>query len=183
MAEPATPASATLAHLQCWWELEQFYSHEAMLLDERRYEEWLTLLHPDIVYRMPIARNVRRDQLRHEYTVQGEVSWFDEGYDTLAKRVAQIKTGMHWIEEPASRYSRIVANVRLLTPFDAADGADIEAESRFLIYQNRLDSEVALFAGSRRDTLRRLDGRLRVARREIRLAQSTLLAKALALFL
>jgi 3-phenylpropionate/cinnamic acid dioxygenase small subunit len=172
----------SLSRLQQWWEIEQFYAHEAALLDERRYEEWLGLLHPQLIYRMPIARNVRRDQLKNEYTVPGETAWFDEGYETLAKRVAQIKTGMHWIEEPASRFSRIVANVRVIGSGGPAEGAELETESRFLIYQNRLEAEVSLFAGSRRDTLRRLDGHWRIARREIHLAQSTLLTKALALF-
>ncbi|MGE3295275.1 MAG: 3-phenylpropionate/cinnamic acid dioxygenase subunit beta [Geminicoccaceae bacterium] len=166
--------------IELWWEVDQFYSYEAALLDERRYEEWLALLDPEITYLMPLARNVRRDQLGNEYSVEGQTSWFDEGYDTLAKRVAQLKTGMHWIEEPASRFSRIVANVRILGA--SADGERLEVESRFLVYQNRLDTEVALFAGKRLDQLKKSEGRWRVARREIRLAQSTLLAKALAFF-
>jgi 3-phenylpropionate/cinnamic acid dioxygenase small subunit len=175
-----TSAAALPAQILRWWEIQQFYNEEAALLDERRYEDWLKLLHPDILYLMPIARNVRRDQLKNEYTTEGQTCWFDEGHETLAKRVAQIKTGMHWIEEPASRFSRIVANVRILD--DGSRPDECEAESRFVVYQNRLQDEVALFAGSRRDILRKVDGRWLVARREIRLAQSTLLAKALALF-
>jgi 3-phenylpropionate/cinnamic acid dioxygenase small subunit len=173
-------AAAVPAQLLRWFEIQQFYNEEAALLDERRYEDWLKLLDPQILYLMPIARNVRRDQLKNEYTTEGQTCWFDEGYETLAKRIAQIKTGMHWIEEPASRFSRIVSNVRLLD--DGSDPDRCEAESRFVLYQNRLESEVAFFAGSRRDVLRRSEGQWRVARREIRLAQSTLLAKALALF-
>lgn len=176
----AATETGTLAQILRWWEIQQFYNEESALLDERRYEDWLKLLHPDLLYLMPIARNMRHDQLKNEYTVEGQTCWFDEGYDTLAKRVAQIKTGMHWIEEPASRFSRIVANVRILDDGSRADHC--EAESRFVLYQNRLNDEVALFAGSRRDILRKVDGRWLVLRREIRLAQSTLLAKALALF-
>ncbi len=172
--------AALPAHILRWWEIQQFYNEECALLDERRYEEWLQLLAPDILYLMPIARNVRRDQLKNEYTTEGQTCWFDEGHETLSKRVAQLKTGMHWIEEPASRFARIVSNVRILDDGSRADAC--EADSRFVLYQNRLDDQVALFAGSRRDVLRREDGRWLVARREIRLAQSTLLAKALALF-
>jgi 3-phenylpropionate/cinnamic acid dioxygenase small subunit len=179
-AGTTTGVAALPAQILRWWEIQQFYNEEAALLDERRYEEWLKLLHPEILYLMPIARNVRRDQLKNEYTKEGETCWFDEGYETLVKRVAQIKTGMHWIEEPASRFSRVVANVRILD--DGSNPDECEAESRFLVYQNRLEDQVALFAGSRRDVLRRVDGQWLVARREIRLAQSTLLAKALALF-
>jgi 3-phenylpropionate/cinnamic acid dioxygenase small subunit len=177
---PVNAATALPADLLRWWEVQQFYNLEVSLLDERRYEEWLKLLHPELVYLMPIARNMRRDQLGKEYTAQGQTCWFDEGYETLAKRVAQIKTGMHWIEEPASRFSRIVANVRILDDGSRADHCEVE--SRFVVYQNRLDDEVALFAGNRKDILRKVDGRWLLARREIRLAQSTLLAKALALF-
>ena len=128
--------AALPAHILRWWEIQQFYNEECALLDERRYEEWLQLLAPDILYLMPIARNVRRDQLKNEYTTEGQTCWFDEGHETLSKRVAQLKTGMHWIEEPASRFARIVSNVRILDDGSRADAC--EADSRFVLYQNRL---------------------------------------------
>ena len=42
-----------------------------------------------------------------------DMSWIDEGKETLATRVAQIKTGVHWAEEPLSRVSHLVTNVRI----------------------------------------------------------------------
>ena len=42
------------------------------------------------------------------------VSWFDEGKDTLTRRVRQIQTGIHWAEEPQSRITHMVSNVQLL---------------------------------------------------------------------
>ncbi|HEY0295040.1 MAG TPA: 3-phenylpropionate/cinnamic acid dioxygenase subunit beta [Bordetella sp.] len=166
--------------MQLWWQVQQFYATEAALLDERKYEDWLGLLHPDIAYTVPIARNVRRDRLAEEYTHAGETCWFDEGIVLLTKRVAQLKTGMHWIEEPTSRYCRLVNNVRVLG-FDEASRA-FEAESKFLIYQNRLEAEVAILAGTRVDRLVREGSSFRILKREVFLAQSTLLAKALATF-
>ena len=56
------------------------------------------------------------------------------------------------------------------------------AASRFLIYQNRVDHETALFAGKRLDTLRLTDGAWKLARREITLDQSVLLVKNLTVF-
>jgi 3-phenylpropionate/cinnamic acid dioxygenase small subunit len=56
------------------------------------------------------------------------------------------------------------------------------AASRFLIYQNRVDHETALFAGKRLDSLRRVEGEWKLARREITLDQSVLLAKNLTVF-
>ena len=65
-------------------EVERFFAAEAELLDERRFDAWLDLLHDDIRYWMPIARNVRFDQPELEYTREGvDANWFDEGKDML----------------------------------------------------------------------------------------------------
>src|SRR5690606_24897073 len=117
-----------------------------------RYDDWLALLHPDIEYRMPLARNMRRDQMSREFTQPGEAAWFDEGLQTLTQRVAQISTGIHWAEEPASRVSHLITNVRVWV--DAAQGVQpsrVWAASRFIVYQNRLQTETALFVGRRED--------------------------------
>ncbi len=166
-----------------WWRVSQFLHHEADLLDERRYEEWLELLDENVRYRMPIARNVRRDQLGREYTAAGEVAWFDEGIVTLRQRVAQIKTGIHWAEEPTSRVSHLVTNIRIIGSEPLADGAQaLFIRSRFLVSQHRLQTESNLFVGKREDTLRLAGGRITVLKREIFLNQAVLMAKALTTF-
>ena len=38
-------------------EVEQFLYHEARLLDERKFDDWLALLTDDIHYWMPIRRS------------------------------------------------------------------------------------------------------------------------------
>jgi 3-phenylpropionate/cinnamic acid dioxygenase small subunit len=174
------PAEALQARIARWWEVQDFLTMEADLLDRRQYDEWLKCLHPELVYRVPIARNMRRDRMQGEYTAEGEIAWLDEGLPTLAKRVAQLKTGMHWAEEPASRVSRIVGNVRVLDGDPEAE--DARVDSRFVVYQNRLDTEVSLFAGQRRDVLRRGDDGWLLLRREVHLSQSVLLTKALTVF-
>ena len=86
-------------------EIEDFLYLEADLLDQRRFNEWLDLLAEDLVYFMPIRRNVKFGQhAERENTRQGEgISWFDEDKWTLGKRVEQILTGVHYAEEPLSR--------------------------------------------------------------------------------
>ncbi len=75
-------------------EIEAFLYHEAELLDERRYEEWLDLFTEDAHYFMPMRRNVPHDEPEREFTRAGtDVNWFDEGKDTLTRRVKQILTG------------------------------------------------------------------------------------------
>ena len=176
-----TPADRTraLEAILLEAEIARFFSTEAELLDERRFEEWLNLLHEDLRYWMPIARNVRFDRLEHEYTREhSEANWFDEGKDTLRKRVQQIQGGDHWAEEPRSRTTHLVANVRI----DGTDGTDITAKSRFVVCAYRLEHDFDLFIGKRVDVLRREQGILKVLRRAIYLDQSVLLSRNLTTF-
>jgi 3-phenylpropionate/cinnamic acid dioxygenase small subunit len=160
-------------------EIERFFSAEAELLDERRFNEWLDLLHDDIRYSMPIARNVRFNQPELEYTRAGvEASWFDEGKDTLKKRVLQIQGGDHWAEEPRSRTTHLVANVRV----ESIAGSDITVKSRFIVCGFRLEHDVDLFIGKRLDVLRREKRSLKVLRRTIYLDQGVLLSRNLTTF-
>ncbi|HXQ54038.1 MAG TPA: 3-phenylpropionate/cinnamic acid dioxygenase subunit beta [Stellaceae bacterium] len=178
MTAPADRATA-LDALLLQVEVERFFSAESELLDERRFDEWLDLLHEDIRYWMPIARNMRFDRPETEYTRQGdEACWFDEGKDVLRKRVLQIQGGDHWAEEPRSRTTHLVANVRV----EAAEGGDIAAKSRFVVSACRLDHDVDLFVGKRVDLLRREHGALKVLRRTIYLDQSVLLSRNLTTF-
>ena len=161
-------------------EVEQFLYREADLLDERRYEEWLALLTEDVRYWMPLRRNVPRDEPEREFTREGvDVNWFDEGKDTLTRRVKQILTGVHWAEEPPSRTSHIVSNVQIVR----AASREVTVKCRFLVYRNRVETETDLLVGKREDTLRRVDDDWRIARRMIVLDQSVLLAKNLTFFI
>jgi 3-phenylpropionate/cinnamic acid dioxygenase small subunit len=77
-----------------------------------------------------------------------------------------------------------VTNIRLtaVRP-SAATAREVEVGSRFIVYQNRVETETYLFAGRRNDLLRRADGgRWLLARREILLDQNVLLAKNLTVF-
>jgi 3-phenylpropionate/cinnamic acid dioxygenase small subunit len=165
-------------------EVEEFLYREAELLDERRYEEWLDLLTDDVRYFMPMRRNVPHDEPEREFTREGtDVSWFDEGKDTLTRRVRQILTGIHWAEEPPSRICHMISNVQILdaTPTGPAP-SEIAVKSRFLVYRNRVETETDVLVGKREDVLRRVTGGLRIARRKIVLDQNVLLAKNLTFF-
>ena len=95
-------------------EIEDFLYREAELLDERRYEDWLALIADDIRYWMPMRRNVKVGETEREFTrADHDINWFDEGRETLDRRVRQIMTGIHWAEEPVSRITHIVSNVQL----------------------------------------------------------------------
>ena len=174
-----TLVAPDLARLLVKHEVEEFLYQEAELLDERRYEEWLDLFTEDTHYWMPMRRNVPADEPEREFTREGaDVNWFDEGKDTLTRRVKQILTGVHWAEQPPSRICHIVSNVQILE----AGPDEIRVKSRFLLYRNRVETETDFLVGKREDLLRRVDGGLRIARRKIVLDQNVLLAKNLTVF-
>jgi 3-phenylpropionate/cinnamic acid dioxygenase small subunit len=170
-------------------EIADFLYREAELLDERRYADWLALLADDIRYWMPMRRNVKFGEGEREFTREStDIAWFDEGKDTLTRRVRQIETGIHWAEEPQSRITHLVANVQLVeaTPSVAAP-QEVGVRCRFLIYRNRVETETDLLVGKREDVLRRAAdsdngaGWL-IARRKIILDQNVLLSKNLTFF-
>lgn len=174
--DPTTTESMVVLHR----EVEQFLYREARLLDERRLTMWLDLLAEDVHYFMPIRRNVKFGDWDREFSdPESEISYFDEGKDILTGRVRQFNTGVHWAEEPVSRFEHIVTNVEV-TDVDT-DG--IQVSSKFLCYQNRLADEENLFVGRRYDLLRRdQDTGFKIVKRTILLAQNVLLAKVINTF-
>jgi len=165
-------------------EIEDFLYREADLLDERRYEDWLALVAEDVRYWMPMRRNVKVGEMEREFTrADHDINWFDEGKETLTRRVKQILTGMHWAEEPVSRISHMVSNLRLLEANPSwAEPAEVAVRCRFLIYRNRVETETDILVGKREDLLRRVDGHWQIARRKIVLDQNVLLTKNLTFF-
>jgi 3-phenylpropionate/cinnamic acid dioxygenase small subunit len=160
-------------------QIEDFLWYEADLLDEHQYDEWLDLFTDDASYWMPIRRNVASREMNTELTTEGpELSWYSDDKPTLEKRVRQIQTGVHWAEEPFSRVTHMVSNIRVL----GWDGKEAKVRSRFLFYRNRHADEESTFIGKRIDTLRRVDGGWKIARREIYLDESVLLYKNLTNF-
>ncbi len=178
----ATDTQAALEALLLHREIDEFFNQEAELLDARRFDDWLALLTPDIRYWMPLMRNVHSANVHDEFTnEQLDSSWMDEGLETLTQRVRQLGTGIHWAEEPVSRTTHMVSNVRLLA-VRGSTSREVDTSCRFLVYRNRQQDEADIFIGKRLDTLRETEDGWKIARREIRLDQNVLLAKNLTTF-
>ena len=178
----AIDAQAELQRLLLKEDIGEFLAFEADLLDARRYEDWLALLTEDIRYWMPMARNMASDDTGREFTIEDEdVNWIEEGIETIRQRVAQLATGLHWAEQPPSRTSHMISNLRVLENSDGLD--EVKTRCRFLVYRNRLEDEQNIFVGKRNDTLRRVNGSWKIARREIYLDQNVMLSKNLSVFL
>ena len=165
-------------------EIEDFFYYEADLLDERHYDEWLALLAEDVRYWMPMRRNVKLDDREREFTREGlDISWFDEGKETLTRRVRQIQTGIHWAEEPVSRISHLLSNIQLVEVNPSvAEPVEVSVRCRFLVYRNRVETETDILVGKREDLLRRAGPDWRITHRKILLDQNVLLSKNLTFF-
>jgi biphenyl 2,3-dioxygenase beta subunit len=170
------PVNPALQH-----EVEQFYYWEAKLLNDRRFEEWFALLANDIHYYMPLrTTRIMRDAAR-EYTVSGSHAHFDEDAETMRQRLRKIMSDVGWSENPASRTRHAISNVMIA---DGDTAGEYQVSSVFVVYRNRLERQVDIFAGERRDVLRRAgsDAGFEIAQRTILIDQSTLLSNNLSFF-
>ncbi|MGH3326407.1 MAG: 3-phenylpropionate/cinnamic acid dioxygenase subunit beta [Streptomycetales bacterium] len=159
-------------------EVSQLLVEEAHLFDTQHYEQWLDMLCDDIRYLMPVrvtaARNAGFD------TLPG-MGHFDEDLYSLRKRVERFGTEHAWTEDPPSRLRHYVTNVRT---FETAAETELRVESYVLVFRSRGDVRDAdLVSAGRVDLLRRVDGRLKLARREVLVDESVLRTQNLAIFL
>jgi 3-phenylpropionate/cinnamic acid dioxygenase small subunit len=163
-------------------EVEQFLYDEADLLDSLQFEEWLSLMAPDIHYWMPTRSNRLRRQQGQEVGGPRDAAYFDETFEHLEQRVRRLGTGMAWAEDPPSRSRHLVTNVRVRST--EIDG-QYDVECAFFVYRTRLEREQDLWVGRRNDVIRRAANAYgwQIAARTILLDQSTLLAKNLSIFL
>jgi 3-phenylpropionate/cinnamic acid dioxygenase small subunit len=176
-------------------EVEQFLYREARLLDERRFHEWLELFTDDVRYWMVTRSNLYprsskaiailnpgRPNPGHnldETADENALAILDETKKTLEGRVARLETGMAWAEDPPSRTRHLIANIEVAP---GGTSSEFAAYSNFIVYRNRSESEQDFYVGTRRDTLRRVAGALRVSSRKIILDQNVLVAKNISIF-
>lgn len=129
---------------------ERFLFHEARLLDQRRFDDWLALFTPDAWYWVPLQEN--------QASPDDAMSIAYDDRRMLEVRVRRLMApGAHALA-PQPRTSRIVGNVVVET----ADGDATELSSRFQMVEFRLDRQ-RLYAGAARYGLRRGPDGLRIA--------------------
>ncbi|MBN9464825.1 aromatic-ring-hydroxylating dioxygenase subunit beta [Brevundimonas sp.] len=162
-------------------EIEQFYYWEAKLLNDRRFEAWFALLAHDIHYFMPIRTTRTMRDVGQEYSGVGEYAHFDDDLSMMKGRLRKITSDVGWSENPASRTRHIIGNV-MIAPGASPD--EFEISSAFIVYRNRLERQLDIFAGERRDTLRRTtdEAGFEISSRTILIDQSTILSNNLSIF-
>jgi benzoate/toluate 1,2-dioxygenase beta subunit len=86
-------------------EFRRLLEREARLLDQLRYDDWLTLYAPECIYWVPSTPNA--GDPRREISVM-----FDDRR-RLEDRIYRFRTGYAWSQAPASRTVRLVSNVEV----------------------------------------------------------------------
>jgi benzoate/toluate 1,2-dioxygenase beta subunit len=144
-ARHARPAD-TLDLARC----EQFLLHEARLLDEAKFDDWLALFTDDCWYWVPSEP----DQDNPHDTV----SLMYDDRRLLETRIRRLASPRMYSQEPRSRCSRIVANVTL----EDAEGRSATVRSKFLMIEYRREQQ-RLFAGTAWHRLVQIGGTIRIA--------------------
>ncbi|APF41141.1 aromatic-ring-hydroxylating dioxygenase subunit beta [Neomicrococcus aestuarii] len=178
-AENVGAYAERLADAELTHRVSQFYFHEAELLDDGRFADWLDCFDDDLFYWAPLRTNRLRRQAALSVGVPGEAAYFDETKESLAWRIRRYDSGMAWAEDPPSRTRHLVTNVMVRHTGEN----ELTVRSAFLVYRNRLQTETDIYAGGRIDTLRVAeDGSFKVFRREIYFDANVLQAKNLSTF-
>jgi 3-phenylpropionate/cinnamic acid dioxygenase small subunit len=157
-------------------EIQRFLFREAALLDNRLYGDWLALLDEDIHYRV-MAR------------VVGDAGADEVDYSIIEEYLAGLKSRIDQIsnprltraENPPSHARRFVSNIEA---YPGAASGEFAATSYILVYRSRRNvPEGGFYVAERKDLLRRSGAGWRLARRLVRLDQSTLFDGALSMIL
>ena len=119
---------------------EQFLLHEARLLDEGRFNEWLALFTPQAWYWVP-SQPDQADPIE-------TVSLIYDDRRLLETRVRRLASPRMYSQEPRSRTSRIVANVTIET----SERDSCTTRSKFVMIEYRRDQQ-RLFGGTARHGL------------------------------
>ncbi len=161
-----------------WFELMQFYIDEAWILDERRFHDWLDLFTEDTFYFVPRRKNVYRKDIAREITKYGDLAIMEESKTDLQMRVARLDTGMAWAEDPPSRTRHVVGNLKV----EPLENGDVRAKTAFLLHKSHLETDQDMYAGSREDVLRNVDGEWKIASRTVILDANVLMTKNISVF-
>jgi 3-phenylpropionate/cinnamic acid dioxygenase small subunit len=150
---------------ELWYEIQQFLVREARLLDERRFEEWLEIFTDDAVYWMPGRTNpYHSGKVEDSIHKARDLAVFEDTKSTLATRVARLRTGLAWAEEPPSRTRHLITNIEVEPQ---PDPSQLKVRSNFLVYRAQLEQDKDFFIGMRDDSLRRVNGDWKIASRAI----------------
>lgn len=141
--------------------VEELLYREARLLDDGRFDDWLGLYTEDAIYWIP-AGHINIDPMEHVSIV----------YDTrrdMERRVARLKSGFAYAEDPASRTHRVVSNIAIEESDEAA--AKLTVSSVMVLFALS-KHKYAIHSARCEFVLRRTDGGLKIKQKKVGLLRS-----------
>src|ERR687888_529116 len=151
-ARPARRPAEPLDRERC----EQFLLHEARLLDEGKFYDWLALFTPEAWYWVPSEPD--------KDNPHDTVSLIYDDRRLLETRVRRLASPRMYSQEPRSRTSRIVSNVSI----EDGDNTACTVRSKFLMVEYRREVQ-RLFAGTALHRLVQSDGLILIASKRVNL--------------
>lgn len=135
---------------------EQFLFHEAKLLDERRFRDWMALFADDGTYWVPAVPN--------QDSPFNQASLFYDDRDLMRTRVERLEHPRIHVQIPPSRTAHLVGNV-VVEEVDAAKGEYL-VTSTVMMAEYRDDTQ-RVFAGRQRHRLRRDGASFRIVQKRV----------------
>jgi 3-phenylpropionate/cinnamic acid dioxygenase small subunit len=149
---PAPPAAAGIDRAA----VEEFLLHEARLLDERRFRDWMELFAEDGTYWVPAAPD--------QASPFAEASLFYDDRDLMRTRVERLEHPRIHVQTPPSRTAHLVGNV-IVEEADAAKG-EVLVGSTVIMVEYR-DEAQRVFAGRQHHRLRREGAGFRIVQKRV----------------
>lgn len=139
-------------------DIVDFVYAEARMLDERRFEDWLTLFADDGIYWMPLHHDEPNPKL--------VTTLFHEDLLLLKTRVRRLMGERTFSQQPASRCHHLL-QAPVVDHFDAAAGV-FKTWTSFLYTETRADEKL-FYTGWVEHHLVSVEGQLRIRLKKVQL--------------
>ncbi|MEW4983670.1 MAG: 3-phenylpropionate/cinnamic acid dioxygenase subunit beta [Cycloclasticus sp.] len=178
MAKKKIAAVGKDTSMETAYRIERFLAAEARVLDEERYDDWLSMLDESITYKMPIPMNTYRRNRPGSSTIC-ETMIYDESFEKLKQRAAREDTGMVWLNDPATRHIRTITNIE---SFCTDEEGVYDVRSKFTLLRSRRDKDHISHSGTRQDFVRDSEEGLKLISRMVFLPERVIVDKNLNMF-
>jgi benzoate/toluate 1,2-dioxygenase beta subunit len=137
-------------------QVEAFLYREARLMDEHAYDDWLALWSDDALYWVPANRD--------DSDPRREISIVYADHKRLEDRIARLKSGAAYAQDPPSRMRRLVSNVEI----DEGMDGEILVCANFLLVELRRHRQTT-FAGRTIHKLRPDESSFKIVSKKVEL--------------
>src|ERR1700756_4441832 len=137
-------------------QLADFLAHEARLLDERRFREWMGLFADDGTYWVPAVPN--------QQSPFDQASLFYDDRDLMRTRIERLEHPRIHVQTPPSRTVHLIGSVHIDEA--GAETGEYAVSSSVIMVEYR-DEHQRIFAGRQQHRLRREDEGLRIVQKRV----------------